>query len=137
MSSIPSIVGRRGELIAELFLQELNPSYVAQSEPDFGYDFFVGFPNSDGGVNTYGVEVKATERPIRDSFRIRTSTFERLAHSNVPALLLLVDVKQNQLFYAWITPEGMKGRPSTNTIAVPVTQIDDAVKEELRRQLAD
>jgi len=130
------MVGRRGELIAEMFLQDLNPSYLARPTTDFAYDFFVGFPNPEGGVNTYGVEVKATERPIRRRFPIQTSTYERLAHSSVPALLLAVDVKQNELFYAWITPEGMKGRHGANAITVPVTPIDDAVKEELRKQLA-
>ncbi len=44
--------GRRGELITELFLQDLNPSFVAKPSSDFGYDFYVGFQNANGGYMT-------------------------------------------------------------------------------------
>ena len=45
------VISRRGELLAELFLQDLHPSFVAKPTADFGYDFFVGFPNTHGGIN--------------------------------------------------------------------------------------
>ncbi|MCP4700821.1 MAG: DUF4365 domain-containing protein [Gammaproteobacteria bacterium] len=128
------IIERRGELIAELFLQDLNPSFVAKPTTDFGYDFFIGFPNANGGINNYAVEVKATERPVSSRFSVKTTLYERLAHSNIPALLIVVDVKQNRLFYAWLTHEGTKKR-CTHTTRIPVTEVDDAVKEKLRKQL--
>ena len=65
VSTAPTnLVARRGELMAELFLQELEPAFVAQPVTDFAYDFFIGFSKPDGGINTYAVEVKATEQPI-------------------------------------------------------------------------
>jgi hypothetical protein len=134
--SKPYIIGRRAELIAELFLQDLNASYVARPTNDVGYDFFVGFPNSKGGINNYVVEIKATERAVPSRFPIQTKLYERLAHSNTPALLLVVDVKQNRLFYALLTPEGIEGRRETHTVMIPVKEIDDVVKKELRRRLS-
>jgi len=77
--SRPYIIGRRGELIAELFLQDLNPSFVAKPTTDFGYDFFVGFPNSDGGINNYAVQVKATERPVPSSVPISTGVIKSVS----------------------------------------------------------
>ena len=55
------MIARRAELLAELFLQELQPLFVAQSTGESGYDFFVGFRNPKGGVNNILVEVKSTE----------------------------------------------------------------------------
>ncbi|MCP4399841.1 MAG: DUF4365 domain-containing protein [bacterium] len=130
------IIGRRGELLAELFLQDLNPSFVAKPTPDFGYDFFIGFPNANGGINNYAVEVKATERPVPSRFSINTKLYERLANSNIPTLLLVVDVKQNRLFYAWLSPQVIEGHRKARTITIPVTEVDDVVKEKLRQQLA-
>ncbi len=128
------MLGRRGELIVELFLQDLGPPFVAKPTTDFGYDFFVGFSNVDGGINNYAVQVKATERPVPSRFPIQTTLYERLAHSNIPALLIVVDVKQNRLFYAWLTPE-CERRRGVHTIMIPVKEVDDIVKEELRKQL--
>lgn len=129
------MIGRRAELIVELFLQEFNPSFVAKPTTDFGYDFFVGFPNADGGINNYAVEVKATERQVPSRFRMKTSLYERLAYSNIPALLLVVDVKQNRMFYAWLTPEATRSRNEAQTVSIPVTEVDDAAKEKLLNQL--
>lgn len=127
---------RRGELMAELFLQELEPEFVAQSSADdFAFDFLVGFANKDGGVNTYAVEVKATERPIKDTFRVPRDLFNRLAHSNIPLILLVVDVKQNTLFYAWPS-EDSDVKPNVRTVALPLTRLNDESRAQLRAQMA-
>lgn len=131
------MTGRRGELMAELFLQDLNPSFVAKPTSDFGYDFYLGFQNANGGINNYAVQVKATSRPVSSRFPLNTNLFKFLTHSNIPALLIVVDVKQNKLFYAWLTPEmGDVGQKGKKMIRIPVTEVNDLVKEELRQKLA-
>ncbi len=135
-NSHSQMVGRRGELIVELFLQDLEPAFIAQSPPDIAYDFFVGFPNSEGGINTCGVEVKSTERPVRGEYQVSAKVYERLAHSNIPVLLLIVDVKDNRLYYAWPTSEGTKPRSDARVARVPVIEVDDAARIALRSQLA-
>lgn len=128
--------GRRSELMAELFLQELGPEFVARSTADdFAFDFLVGFANKDGGVNTYAVEVKATEKPIKDTFCVPRDLFNRLAHSNIPLILLVVDVKRNQLYYAW-PPKDNDVKHSSRNVAMPVTPVNEESQEQLRAQMA-
>jgi Domain of unknown function (DUF4365) len=127
---------RRGELMAELFLQELEPNFVARSTiSDFVFDFLIGFPNAQGGINTFAVEVKATEKPIAGKYVVRSKVYDVLAHSNVPVLLLVVDVKNNVFYYAWPSdhPEVSRLRDS---VRVPVIRVDDATKHDLIARMA-
>src|SRR5688572_9816621 len=105
-NSRSELVERRGELLAELFLQELDPVFLSRptSPADLGYDFLVGFVNSEGGTNTFAVQVRATEGPVSSPYPVPRQSFDRLTRSNVPGLLLVVDAKQNQLHYAWLAP---------------------------------
>lgn len=127
--------GRRGELLAELFLQDLGAEFVARPTADLGYDFFVGFSNPDGGINIAAVEVKATDRPIQSRYPLQKRLFRRLANSNIPVLLLVVNVKENRLFYA--LPGDYAGEEGTaeNTVLVPLTAVDESTKSELRHLL--
>src|SRR5438045_3430855 len=95
-NSHPELLGRRGELMAELFLESLDPVSVARPPQDFGYDLLVAFKNSKGGINTFGVEVKATQRPVPSRFVIDKRTYDRLAHSTIRGLLLVADVTHNK-----------------------------------------
>ncbi len=134
VSTAPAnLVARRGELMAELFLQELEPAFVAQPVTDFAYDFFVGFSKPDGGINTYAVEVKATEQPVNGKYRMPANQYLYLANSNIPVLLLVVDVKRNRLFYAWPAADLAHG---SVFMTIPVVEISDEVRAKLRKQLA-
>lgn len=137
------LVARRAELLAELFLQELSPSFLASSNiGNVPYDFFVGFPSASGGVNAYVVEVKSTDHPVGTHYSLRTNNrvIEYLTSSNIPAILLVVDVKNNRLYYAWghsiPKPKEPPAGHGTMTIQVPVVAINDSTREELRRKLA-
>lgn len=122
--------------MAELFLQELEPEFVAQStEDEFGFDFLVGFANKEGGVNTYAVQVKATEKPVRDTYQVPRQLFNRLTHSNIPLLLPVVDVKQNSLFYAWPSSEA-DVKPDVNIVSLPLTRLDEESRTKLRQRMA-
>jgi hypothetical protein len=136
MNSNAQMIGRRGELIAELFLQDIGAEFIARPQADLGYDFFVGFQNSKGGTNTIAVQVKATGQPLMRHFEMDKRSFDRLAHSNLPILLLVTDVKQNRLSYAWITPDIVTGKRSSGSVRIAITEVDDSSKNELRRQLA-
>lgn len=128
------LVARRGELMAELFLQGLKPTSLARPPDDFGYDFLVGFVNRKGGINTVGVEVKATERLDRSSFVINRRTYDLLAHSTIRGLLLVADVKQNRLFYAWPPRVDTRYRGS-GLISICLTEVDDKTRRELHKRL--
>lgn len=135
MSAKADTLGRRGELLAELFLQDLGAEFVARPTADLGYDFFVGFNNPDGGVNLVAVEVKSTDRPVLPRFPVQKQLFRRLAHSNIPVLLLVANVKENTLFYALPRSSEPGVDTNANTVSVPVTPVDEATKIELRHFL--
>ena len=130
------LVGRRAELIAELFLQDLDPVFVVRPEPSSAFDFFIAFMNSQRGINLTAVEVKSTERPVLDHFAVQRGLYDRWAHSNIPVLLLVIDVKQNRLFFARPTRNGSRSSSATATIEVRLTEIDEKTKQELRARLA-
>ena len=127
-------IGRRGELMAELFMEDLGPTFVARTTVDFGYDLFVGFMNSKGGVNITGVQVKATERIVTSYYVIDSRLFARLAYSNIPGLLLVADVKQNRLFYAWPTHVDTSDRLA-DSIRILITEINDNTRVGLLKRL--
>ena len=130
-----NIAERRAELMAELFLQELDPSFLSQApnRADAGYDLLVGFPNKKAGVNTVAVQVKATQRSVTSRAQIPREDFDRLVNSNIPALLLVADVKRNRLYYAWLQAED--GRHGKDFVSVPVTEVDEEQKKRLSEEL--
>ena len=128
------IVHERGALLAKMFLEELQPLFLSRpSSDDLGYDFLVGFKNDKSGVNTFAVQVRVTERPPGHCFTISRDIFERATHSNVPALLLVVDAKQNRHYYAWLA-SGTSG-VAAQAVAVPIIEVTDASKRHLVKQL--
>ena len=127
------LVARRAELLAEVLLQELDAAFIARpTTEDVGYDLLVGFSNEKTGINTFAVGVKSTERPVGPRFSLDRSTFRRIAHSNVPGILLVADVKQNRLYYAWLRSNGPEC--GTATVSVALTEVTDATKAHLRKQ---
>lgn len=129
------LVARRGELLAELFLQDLDPVFVARPTPDLPFHYFVGFKNPHDGINLTAVEVKATERPSPEHFALPRRLYDRLANSNIPGLLLVIDVKHNRVSYAWPTPDAARGR-TEKTVTLRLTELDENAKRELRERLA-
>jgi hypothetical protein len=87
------------------------------------------------GPNLSTVEVKATEHPVDHFFVLDTKWHKRLAHSNVPSLLLVVDAKHNRLYYAWPSDEDVKRKSGVRTIQIRVTPIEGEVKEQIRERL--
>ena len=103
-SSTSSFVGRRGELLAESFIQALNPTFFAKPDTQrMPFDYFVGFTDKKGLLKTYAVEVKATEKEIGNKYTFPASkrTLDNFKNSNLPVMFLVADVKRNRLFYNW------------------------------------
>jgi hypothetical protein len=55
-----------------------------------------------------------------------------MAYSNVPSLLLVIDAKQNHLYYGWLRPgeEGAKN----SSVLVPLVEVNPATQSALKRQ---
>ena len=120
--------------MAELFLQELDPEFISRpTNEDVGYDLLVGFLNKKGGINTFALEVKATEQAPVGRFQVMRRTYNRFANSNIPGLLLVADVKQNRLYYGWLSEKAVV---STANVSVHLAELNNESKAELRRQFA-
>lgn len=95
------IAERRATLMAELLFQDLGAKFVAQPDSEeIPFDYLVGFSNPQGGVNTLAVEIKARQRPVTGRFEIEIQKAAVIANSNLPVLLLVIDAKHNQFWYA-------------------------------------
>jgi hypothetical protein len=130
------LVARRAELMVELFLQDIGATLVSKPVTDVGYDFVVGFPNSSGGINLSAIEVKATENPVAEFYPLPVRWYKRLAHANVPGLLLVVDAKRNRIYHAWPWPKALRKHRNSGTIQVPVIEVDDEVKKQIHQRLS-
>lgn len=127
------LVGRRAELMAELFLQELGPQFLSRpTSPDVGYNLLAGFENKRKGINTFAVEVKSTEAPPGPRYQLSRDVYDRISHSNIPGLLLVVDVKHSRLYFSWL--DSAK-RASTGRVSVDLTEVNDATRKQLQAQL--
>jgi hypothetical protein len=124
-----AFVQRRSELMAELFLQQLDPISFVRSTDDLGYDFLVTFKNRKGGTNTFGVEVKGMDSAVPSSLVVDKALYGRMTLSNIPGFFLVADVKRNKLFY------GLPDRADDRRI--PLHEVDDERTRELRKQLVD
>ena len=130
-----AILARRGELLAEMFLRDLKPSSLGRPNPDVGFDFLVGFNNSTGRVNTFGVEVKGTEEFESSSYPLEKSAYRRFTASNVPVFLLVVDVKKNRLFFAWPGSSNGNSCEISRRVKIPVIEINDKTRKVLGDKL--
>ncbi len=130
------IIAYRAELLAELFLQELNPSFITKPTANLGFDFFIGIQNSNGGINNYLVEVKAAEQELESYYTMQTSQYKRLAYSNIPALLLVIDVKRNNLHYALLPLHESEIKNEFHQMRIPMTKVTDNEKKLLSEKLA-
>jgi hypothetical protein len=125
---LDELMGRRSELIAELFLQDLGPKFLAKAPDDFGFDFIVGFTNRRGGINVIAVEVKTRQATLPRQ-QMKATSYGLLANSNVPGLLLVIDVKSNTVLYHLADPGHAA---SSVNVSVPLIEADEAQRSKLK-----
>jgi hypothetical protein len=129
-------VGDRGELLAQIFLEDLNPISVSHTEHNSLFDYTVTFAAPNGGLRLIAVEVKATERPIKDKYVFGADVVRRLSNINVPVLILVVDVKNNAIYYTWARTAAklLPQNADTTTVHVAVKRADEH-KEKLLQEI--
>jgi hypothetical protein len=107
-------ISRRGELLAQEFLMDLNPTYFASLGSNIALDYIAFFSKENGSPIAIAIEVKATEQEINNAFFLHSRQLERYQHSNIPVLLVVVDVKRNEVFFNWINETSLNGCEDTN-----------------------
>jgi hypothetical protein len=102
-TDVPWYVTKRGELLTKQLLFELAPDDLIytgdHAEPLFNY--MALFLKPDGSPVTIAITVKATEEEIEGAYPFKVSDLEKFKNSNIPVLILVIDVKRNQLFLNW------------------------------------
>jgi hypothetical protein len=102
--SLPDYVERRAEILAEFLLRDLNPKFLAQATFQGAvWDYMAAFQSKQGKLINITVEVKGTENPIRDEFIFPAppQQVNQFVNSNLPVLILVVDVKTNSFAWNW------------------------------------
>ncbi len=100
-----TIKARRAELLVELFLEELNPLYLAkvnsEEKRELPFDYLV-FLKKGIALLAFGVLIKAynEKSELLKSVQISADEYAQLIGSNLPILIVAVDVKKNTFFPA-------------------------------------
>lgn len=133
-------IGRRGELIAEMFLQDLGPLNLLHVTDGSPFDYIAGFQARPGRPVMIAIVVKATELPIQGHCPIyaNKATLEAWTHSNLPVLIVVVDVKANEIFYNWASTVDLISDPSIKGhgfIEVPVRKVTHSTKVQLLEEI--
>lgn len=100
----PWFIGERAEALAGLFVLDLEPDYLGKpNSPSAPYDMIATFERPDGGLISIAIEVKGTEKPLADPFRVLLSRSQMHAveKSNIPFVIVVVDVKTNDIGFNW------------------------------------
>lgn len=138
--SLPDYVQRRAEILAELFLRDLNPKFLAQATFQGAvWDYMAAFQTKKGRLVNITVEVKPTEHPIAAVMAFGTSArqAEQLTNSNMPVLILIVDVKNNSLAWNWASKAKVEHHPQNRNHAVIRLPVIKGNPDAVRKLLAE
>jgi len=132
-----TLVTMRALSLAELFLQDCNPLFIAKTEfKEPKLDYFVGFAANNGSLQVCAIDVLANTRRVSQRFSLILShrRFHRIKGSNIPFLLFIVDVKMNEIFFFWM--DDLPSEPASRLkgdlrFEISLTLADDAGKRKL------
>ena len=133
-------IARRGELLAEQFLLELEPSYLSLMQgQDFGIDYMAFFQKADGTPVVIAIEVKATQREMKGHFTLSSSQAQKLLNMNIPVLVIVVDVKDNNIYFNWIkdaiSVEQKDSLDKTSSCRISLRASTSEEREKLRQEI--
>ena len=98
----PWYVTQRGELLAESFLLGLGPNELRIiKDSNAGFDYVAFFSKADSAPVLIGVVAKATEREVKGHYPFHLAQLKRLQNSNIPILIVVLDVKRNEIYFNW------------------------------------
>ena len=70
-------------------------------DPEHEVDYMALFSKPNGGLVMIAITVKPTEEEIKGVYPFKVSELEMFKKSNIPVLMLVIDVKRNQYFLNW------------------------------------
>jgi hypothetical protein len=132
--------GMRSELLAEEFLKKLKPSPLLRAPAETPFDFLATFRKPGGMTRTVAVEVMATENAVESPLKVNMSVAKatQMRHSNIPVLLLVVDVKRSRVFHTWadiIQEAGTSRKGTRRSFYIPLRTDTPDHLGELKREI--
>lgn len=95
-------VEERGTLLAESFLLGLGPHELRiLRNSEVGFDYVAFFSKLDSAPVLVGVATIATEQEVNDDYPFQVAQLKRLQKSNIPILIVVLDVKRNEIYFNW------------------------------------
>jgi len=137
----PWYITKRGQLLSQEFLFELAPKQAIYTgdEPDRLFDYMALFLKPDGSPITIAIAVKATEEEIEGVYPFKVSDLEKFKNSNIPVLILVIDVKRNKFFLNWaenaIVPEQKDSLNSEQFVSVVLLQGTPEEIQKLKQEI--
>ena len=140
-TEVPWYITKRGELLTKQLLFELAPDDLIytgdHAEPLFNYMALLLKP--DGSPVTIAIAVKATEEEIQGIYPFKVSDLEKFKNSNIPVLILVIDVKRNQLFFNWakksIVPEQENSLTLEQFVSISLHQSTPEEIKKLKQEI--
>jgi hypothetical protein len=97
------------------------------------------FPKSDGSLVTIAIAVTATEEEIQGAYPFKVSDLEKFKNSNIPVLILVIDVKRNKFFLSWaknaIVPEEKNSLNLEQFVSVTLRQGTPEEMQKLKQEI--
>jgi hypothetical protein len=130
-------VERRGELLAEQFLIDLGADYVSsRRSTDPGLDYVAFFKKNGGMPRVIGVQLERTQREVTGRYRMSAGQIRRLQGSDLPILMIVADVKHNEIHYAWMREEVLPERmDSSRGASITLRKWMPGEKSKLRHEI--
>lgn len=103
-TEVPWYVTKRGELLAKQLLFELAPDDLVYTgdHAEHIFDYMILYLRSDGSPVTIAMTVKPTEDEIKEVYPFKVSELNKLKKSNIPVLIVVIDVKRSHYFFNWV-----------------------------------
>lgn len=110
----PNYIQQRAAFLAEFFLRELNPKFLAQASFQGAvWDYLAAFKGKEGKLVNIAIQVKGTEAPILSEHVFPgPPNWMGSVNSNLPILVVVVDVKTNSLAWNWASKARVVQDPS-------------------------
>lgn len=98
-------IEERATLLAEDFLLKLGPAFLSKPDKGLKLDYIVFFQQPKKPLITIGVLVEATQKQIQEQISFYPIPARWILRSNIPVLLIVIDVKHNEVYFNWLQDE--------------------------------
>jgi hypothetical protein len=141
IAEVPWYVTKRGELLTKEFLFQIEPDDLIYTgdHADHLFDYMALFLKPDGSPVTIAIAIKTTEEEIEGVYPFKVSDLEKFKNSNIPVLILVIDVKRNKFFLSWaknaMMPEQKESLNSEQFISVSLRQGKPEEIQNLKQEI--